>query len=148
MYLDFQMLKQVFTKVQGLSDSELMFQSISTTGDTKQPKGLFIPVFGNGDDLLSAINQGAIGAVWDTNTPIPAYKPNHFPLFLTDNLLTDVEKLLILYKEKVKQEEDVKQMSILVDVELLKEKNSTYDYSNQLKQILQHMEALAASRRG
>ncbi|WP_147531929.1 hypothetical protein [Bacillus marasmi] len=148
MYLDFSMMMQVFTKVVGLNDTELKFQSISTTGNIEQPKGLFLPVLGNGDELLKAINHGAIAAVWDASIPIPKYKPTYFPFFLTDNLLTNVERMLSLYKEKVLQEEDVKQMSILVDVELLKEKISTYDNSNQFKQILQHMEALAASRRG
>lgn len=148
MYLDFTMLKQIFSKVVGLNDHELTFQSIAITGDNEQPKGLFIPLLDNGDDLLKAINQGAIAAVWEENIPIPAYKPNHFPLFITNHLHSDVEKLLSLYKEKVIQEEDVKQMSNLVDVERLKEKISTYDNSNQLKQILQHIESLAASRRG
>ncbi|NMD69407.1 hypothetical protein HHO41_03835 [Bacillus sp. DNRA2] len=148
MYLEFEILKAVFPKVVGLDDHQMAFHSIAVTGDALQPKGLFLPILENEGDLLHAINHGAIAAVWDEFIPIPAYTPNYFPLFLTKQLFADIEKLLSLYKEKVLQEEDVKEMSILVDVELLKEKISTYDNSKKLTQIIQIMEELAVARRG
>jgi hypothetical protein len=148
MYLDYRTLIQIFPKSTGIKDLALEFLSISTSGKSKQPRGLFIPLWENDDELLQAINNGAVAAIWEQNSVLPSYCPNHFPVFFSKNIWEDVNKMLVSYIEMLKQEEEIKQMSIFLDVELLNEKLKTYDEYDKTKQILQLVQALEEVRRG
>lgn len=150
MYLGYSLLAQIMPNSIGIKDSELLFSTIALNGAIKQPYGLFIPLWNNSDELMMAINNGAVAAVWEEDRGIPAFTPNHFPIFLTKNIKEDVKNMLELYLEMIKQEEEVKQVTNfpISDFELLNEKVKTYDKSDILHQIVPLVQELEGLRRG
>lgn len=148
MKVGYNLLTNVFSKTGGIKDESLEFQTVATRGKDVQPMGLFIPLWGNSDELLEAINNGAVAAIWEEGRELPRYTPNHFPIFFTNEMTKDIKKMLDDYIEMLKQEEDRKQMSKFIDVELLNEKMKTYDDFEKVKPILKLMQSLEEVRRG
>lgn len=146
MYLGYGLLSQIFPETTGIKDPMLMFHTVTSDADADQPRGLFIPLWGNGDDLKKALNNGAVAAIWEKGQQVPSYTPNHFPVFYTNNLWEDVKKMLEIHIEMVKQEKEVKQMSKFIDTGLLNEKIKTYDSSDKIKQILELIQTLEGLR--
>ncbi|WP_318504899.1 hypothetical protein [Bacillus sp. T3] len=148
MKIGYAWLTTIFSKTAGIQDLSLEFDTVATNGEEEQPRGLFIPLWGNSNELLDAIHNGAIAAIWEEDHKLPAYTPNHFPIFFTKDLETDIKIMLESYIETVKQEEERTQMSNFINVELLNEKMKTYDDSDKVKPIMQLMQTLEDVRRG
>jgi UDP-N-acetylmuramyl pentapeptide synthase len=148
MFVNDQIVRRVFHKATGVKNVPLTFHTITSNAKAKQPRGLFLPLWGNFDDLMEAINNGAIAAVWEEGRHVPPYTPNHFPLFFSQNLWDDVKLLLEQYIGFLKQEKHVKEMSNLFDIEFLKEKMATYDNPDKIRSILELMQTLEDMRRG
>jgi hypothetical protein len=143
MYVTFKMVAEMFSQASGIKDSDLVFYTISDSGDVPQPRGLFIPLWDNADDLLAAINNGAVAAIWEKDRPLPAYKPNHFPIFFSNNLSEDFISLMNHYFKILKQEDEREPMSnihIISDEnyrELLKEDDrALYEMLKKLTQSI------------
>ncbi len=148
MYLGYSLVAQSIPNSLGIKDFELLFYTIATNGMVKQPRGLFIPLGDNSDELLMAINNGAVAAVWEADRVIPAFTPNHFPIFLTKNIKEDVKNMLELYLENIKQNKEMNQLTHFSDLELLNEKLKTYDKSDIMHQIVPLVQKLESLRRG
>jgi hypothetical protein len=150
MYLGFDLLARIFPHSSGIKESELHFHTVSDQGANSQPRGLFIPLWGNSQDLLEAIHNGAVAAIWEQGKPIPAYRPNHFPLFFTNNLAGDVIRLMKEYIQILKQEDERETMSnfLFIDEQLLNEKLKTYDSAELYSEMLPLAQTLMDLRRG
>lgn len=150
MYLAFSLLSEIFPQSSGIKDPDLFFHTVADIGEAAQPKGLFIPLWDNPNELKTAINNGAVAAIWDLNTPIPGFTPNHFPLFYTSNLWKDVSEMLRRYIKILEQEDESIDMSkfVFLDKKLLNEKLQTYDKAVKYEEILPLVETLIGLRRG
>ena len=150
MYLAFDLLARIFPLSSGIKDTDLLFQTVSDQGGVLQPRGLFIPLWGNSQQLFEAINNGAIAAIWEQEQPIPAYTPNHFPLFITNKLGQDVIRLMDGYCQILKQEDEREAMSnfLFINDQLLNEKLKTYDKAKLYSDMLPLAQTLMDLRRG
>lgn len=96
-------VRNVITNSRGIDDPELLFEMVTAQADENMPKGLFIPLTGR--ELFEAIHKGAVASLWHKGEELPAWLPNHFPLFITDNIIEVVLEILDHYYYKTKQEE-------------------------------------------
>jgi UDP-N-acetylmuramyl pentapeptide synthase len=135
--LTYQDVSSLFPKKAGIVEQTIQFCTVSTHAGDKQPKGLFIPCFEGSGALQEAIANGAIAAVWQENHPVPAYTPNHFPLFFTEDLLKGLEDIMKLYLDYLPHHEEKmgKTNFIFQRSELLNEKESTYDIAVMAEKI-------------
>lgn len=101
MFLTYDDLAGIFPKSSGIRDYSLSFRTVSFLAETLQPKGLYIPMLDQVEDLQTAIANGAVAAIWLEGREIPTYTPNHFPIFYTDNLIEGIKKILYQYKTKI-----------------------------------------------
>ncbi|WP_113929806.1 hypothetical protein [Bacillus sp. P14.5] len=110
----------------GIKEVTLHFAVV--TGETieEMPMGLFIP--SSGRDLFEAIHKGAVGSLWPNGTELPAWLPNHFPVFLSDNPAGDALAILDYYYNNTKQEEWGTMTKFIFKDE---EKNKLYKITNQ-----------------
>ena len=150
MYLGFDILARIFPHSLGIKETGLLFHTVSDQGNVLQPRGLFIPLWGNSQELFEAINNGAVAAIWEHGQPIPAYRPNHFPLFITTNLGQDVIRLMNEYSQILKQEDERETMSnfLFINDQLLNEKLKTYDKAELYSEMLPLAQTLMDLRRG
>ena len=150
MYLTFTMLAEIFPHSTGIKEQNLSFHTVSDQGEDPQPRGLFIPLWNNSQDLLKAITNGAVAAIWVKDVPVPAYTPNHFPLFYTKNLEGDVFRLMKEYIQLLKQEDERETMSnfLFIDQKILNEKIQTYDKAVIFNDLLPLAQTLMDLRRG
>lgn len=127
--LTYQDVSSLFSKKAGIVDENIQFHTLSSLAGQKQPKGLFVPVSKNSGSLQEAISNGAIAAIWPENEPVPAYKPNHFPLFFTEDILKGLEKIMKSYLDYLTQHEELNGSTkvIFEHKGLLNEKEATYD---------------------
>jgi UDP-N-acetylmuramyl pentapeptide synthase len=93
-----------FNQVTGEKMEEVRIETISITSSFSMPKGLYLPIEKT-PDLLAAIEQGAIAALWATDSPLPRSVPNDFPIFQTQDLLKAFKTIAENYKKKIVQEE-------------------------------------------
>ncbi|WP_251549061.1 hypothetical protein [Neobacillus muris] len=128
MLLSVKDLAELFPNKQGVED-EIWIHEVCDQASVLQGRGLFVPLENSGE-LSEAIANGAVAVIWDKNTQLPRYTPNHFPVFYTDNLGLAVTTILEHYIEKLNGEID-KNMSItnfkISDKKLLKKNRQTYD---------------------
>ncbi|WP_456271625.1 hypothetical protein [Bacillus sp. AK031] len=101
--LTYKDIKKMTASSTGIDDPELLFESITAEADVPMPKGLFIPF--SDEELFKSIHNGAVAAIWLKGRKLPAWLPNHFPLFITDNPIEDVLRILDDYYNNSKQEE-------------------------------------------
>ena len=137
MYLSYKDLAGIFPETRGVQD-EMQFLNVTDYSKIPQAKGIFIPLSSISGELDEAIENGAIAAVWDKQSPLPRYTPNHFPLFLTDDLQEGTKKLLEYYVEKIDGETDM-DMAItnfyFLTETLLNKNQQTYDIAGILKKL-------------
>jgi hypothetical protein len=129
MFLAYSDLIQLFPKSKGIKD-DLQFYTVSTNSSFTQQRGLFIPMYEDSGELKEAIQNGAIGAIWDEQSKLPDYIPNHFPVFYVRNLKEAIEKILNTYADKLNGEknENMNMTYFLFDEEkLLKNSLPSYD---------------------
>ncbi len=145
MYLSYELAEKIFPDPLGFKDTELQFYTASANSEDEQPHGLFIPLTCNEEELMNAIHNGAVAAVWNPEKKVPSYTPNHFPIFLSKNMKEDVIKMLELYLETVKQ--DTNQVTHF----LFAEKNLVNQHSNSpewIEQIMKLTQSINDLRRG
>jgi UDP-N-acetylmuramyl pentapeptide synthase len=137
MYLALKDFQELFQETRGAKDNLLVY-SISDQSRHLQPKGVFVPINEESGELLEAIANGAIAAIWDRGKEIPPYTPSQFPLFLTSDLAESVRCLLQFYIEKLDGETD-KKMEItkfdFLNKKLLNKNNETYDIAGMLNKL-------------
>jgi hypothetical protein len=138
MYLAFNDLVTLFPDFKGVREAEHKYFTVTDSANTLQTKGLFIPLNDNSGELLDAIANGAIAALWDKGKPVPRYTPNHFPIFFTDNPARGVRDLVSFYFEKL-DGDIVKEMDmtkfVILNKKLLNENKETYDIAIMLEKI-------------
>lgn len=138
MYLTFGDLAQMFKHDRGIQDSGLVFHTVSDCSSALMPRGIFIPLHGESNRLDEAIANGAIAAVWEKGRELPFYTPNHFPVFLAEDLFNALEKLLYMYSEKINGETDKKMNMtkfLFLDKERLNKNKKTYDIAVMLEKL-------------
>jgi hypothetical protein len=138
MYLSLQDLASLFGDSRGIQD-DLLFVSVTDQAHESQPKGLFVPLNEESGELSVAIANGAIAAIWNHETKLPRYTPNHFPIFFTNDSTEAIINILNRYNEKLNGETD-KIMEItnfkFSNKKLLNKNNETYDIAVILKEII------------
>jgi hypothetical protein len=127
--LTYQDVSCLFSKTSGINDENIQFHTVSCMAGSKQPKGLFIPLTGNSGSLQDAIANGAVAALWPETVPVPAYTPNHFPIFYTKDALKGLEEIMKSYQNYLVQQEGTVDRTefIFMHKELLNENDATYD---------------------
>src|SRR4051812_16670264 len=100
MFLALKDLTRLFNDKRGIQD-EMLFCTVSDLAASEQPKGLFVPVNKESGELLEAISNGAVAAIWEKNVPLPNYLPNQFPIFLTNDPAEALRDIIKLYIEKL-----------------------------------------------
>ncbi|MEH7375757.1 hypothetical protein [Neobacillus drentensis] len=137
MYLALKDLEGLFDSSRGIQD-DFLFTSVSDQANDAQPKGLFVSFNGMYGELLEAIANGAIAAIWNQEHDLPRYTPNHFPVFFTNDPADAIVTILKRYIEKLNGETD-KIMAItnfkFSNKKLLNKNNETYDISVLLNEV-------------
>ncbi|MFK4998045.1 hypothetical protein ACI2OX_13685 [Bacillus sp. N9] len=98
--LTFSDVANLFPDGKGIKGITLNFQTITTSSSLKTEKGLFI-YLGGEEQLLDAIGNGAVAAIWPTTKILPSYTPNHFPIFLVDDEMEALQQLVQTYASKI-----------------------------------------------
>jgi UDP-N-acetylmuramyl pentapeptide synthase len=138
MYLAFNDLVKLFSDIRGIKEADHLYLTVTDDAKVMQSRGLFIPLNDDSGELLEAIANGAIAAIWDKNKQLPKYTPNHFPIFFTDNPTQAVRELLRFYIENMDGEKTEKMNMTkfaFLNKKLLKENNETYDIAVMLEKI-------------
>lgn len=127
--LTYQDVSSLFSRTTGIRDENIRFHTVSSLSGAKQPKGLFVPVSNDSGTLQDAISNGAVAAVWPEGEQVPAYAPNHFPIFYTQDNLKGLEKIMNSYYDYLSQNEDINERTkfIFLNKALLNEAGETYD---------------------
>jgi hypothetical protein len=129
MFLTYNDLANIFPDSKGIKD-DFQFYTVSTDATLSQPKGLFIPMFNDSGELKDAINNGAIGAIWDVKVEIPTYIPSQFPIFFASDLNKALEIVLKTYTDKLNGDKnEIMNMTkfLFKEEKLLNETFSSYD---------------------
>lgn len=127
--LTYQDVSSLTLRTTGIKDENIRFHTVSSLAGAKQPKGLFVPVSADSGTLQEAISNGAVAAVWPEGEQVPAYAPNHFPIFYTQDNLKGLEKIMNSYNDYLSQHEDINERTkfIFLNKALLNEGDETYD---------------------
>ncbi|MBN8191556.1 hypothetical protein JI667_05270 [Bacillus sp. NTK074B] len=96
-------VKRLFPDTKGINLPGFAFLIVSNSTSMTMEKGLYVP-FSDEIDLLKSIEMGAIASLWSKEAPIPSYVPNHFPLFIVDDVYLAYVHLLEIYKQNYNQE--------------------------------------------
>ncbi|TCJ06079.1 hypothetical protein [Cytobacillus praedii] len=153
MFLTYGDLAKLFPNKYGIQDNELYFHTVASNSAVLQPKGIFIPFEEGSGKLSQAIENGAIAALWDQRERIPSYTPNHFPIFITNDLLKGLKDMMELYIENisnVNMNQTRKEVTnfLFLDEVRLKENESTYDIAVMAEKILTVKEQLQIGKEG
>jgi hypothetical protein len=131
-------LALIFMEHRGIKDDNLAFQTVSAYSNIPQSKGLYIPLYGDSGELKTAIDNGAIAAIWPNDLSLPGYTPNDFPVFFVDNLWKGLMNMIVRYEMKRKANEEKENETswfVLQDKSSLNKKPNTYDISVITKEI-------------
>ncbi|MBE3568676.1 MAG: hypothetical protein IMW92_00725 [Bacillales bacterium] len=93
-----------FKQLAGAKMEEVKIETVSITSSFSMTKGLYLPIEET-PDLLAAIEQGAIAALWGADSPLPRSVPNDFPIFQTQDLVAAFNTIAENYKKKIVQKE-------------------------------------------
>ncbi|MEC1520951.1 hypothetical protein P9D43_02740 [Neobacillus niacini] len=138
MYLAFNDLVKLFSNIRGIKEAGHFYITVTDDAKAVQTRGLFIPLTEDSGELLDAIANGAIAAIWDNKKQLPKYTPNHFPIFFTDQPIEAVRELLQFYIEKMDGEKAEKMditNFVFLNKKRLKENKETYDIAVMLDRI-------------
>lgn len=149
MYLTYGDLAKLFPNTTGIKDNELQFHTVAASSSIVQPKGIYLPIEESGN-LKEAIGNGAVAALWNEKDEVPAYTPNHFPVFYTNDLTKGLKDIMELYIEKIsKAEEKINTTNFLfLDEKSLKENEATYDIAVMAENLYEASENAKRERRG
>jgi len=90
----------LYPDARGVKVNTLVYRNLAFDSSMQQPKGLFIGSQKDGN-LLLAIGNGAISAIWPKSLPIPTYTPNDFPVIFVNDSVEAMVKLVHKYTEKI-----------------------------------------------
>ena len=119
-------VKKLFPDTKGIHLPGFAFLVVSNSTSMGIEKGLYIP-FGDEIDLFKSIENGAIASLWPKNDQIPSFVPNHFPLFMVEDVHQAYLDLLEFYKQNYNQEKWEIMTKFIFSNE--SEKNQTMDLS-------------------
>lgn len=149
MYLALLDLTDLFPEKRGV-ETNILFQTVSDQANILQPKGLFIPLNNQPNELSLAIENGAVAALWEQGKSLPRYTPNQFPVFFTTDLAEATRNILLRYIENLNGEIDNKMERTnfkFINKKLLNKNNKTYDIAVMLNKIAK-VQAQNSERRG
>ncbi|RLQ95833.1 hypothetical protein [Falsibacillus albus] len=132
--LNYGFIYDLYPKSIGIQDKIMTFNTVTISESHPCSRCLFIP-FDESQSLLTAIGNGAIAAVWQEEWPIPAYTPNHFPMFIVTNTKCAYQQIFAEYaklidKNRKKEWENMTNF-VFYASNLLKEEIKTYDIAVQ-----------------
>lgn len=151
MYLAFDDLVTLFSDYKGVRTADHLYLTVTDNSAQMQPRGLFIPLNDDAGELLDAIANGAIAAIWDRTKPVPRYTPNHFPIFFSDNPINAIREIVSFYIEKIDGDTAEKMnvtKFVFLNKKLLKENKETYDIAVMLEKVSMKDTDFDAERRG
>ncbi|WP_299740676.1 hypothetical protein [Rossellomorea sp. y25] len=96
-------VKKLFPETSGIHLPGFAFLVVSNSTRMGMEKGLYVP-FGDEIDLFESIEKGAIASLWPKNKEVPSFVPNHFPLFMVEDVYKAYIDLLENYKQNYNQE--------------------------------------------
>ncbi|MFC7784463.1 hypothetical protein ACFQWC_08150 [Rossellomorea sp. GCM10028870] len=101
--LFYEEVKKLFPETSGIHLPGFAFLVVSNSTRMGMEKGLYVP-FGDEIDLFESIEKGAIASLWPKNKEVPSFVPNHFPLFMVEDVYKAYIDLLENYKQNYNQE--------------------------------------------
>ncbi|OXS63345.1 hypothetical protein B0G93_103172 [Bacillus sp. V-88] len=96
-------VKKKFPETKGIHLPGLPFLVVSNSTRMGMEKGLYIPA-GDEVNLFRSIENGAIASLWPRGVEIPSFVPNHFPLFIVEDVYRAYLDLQESYKQNYNQE--------------------------------------------
>jgi hypothetical protein len=138
MFLALKDLVRLINDKRGIQD-EILFWTVSDLAGAKQPKGLFVPLNKESGELLEAISNGAVAAIWEKEQTLPQYLPNQFPIFFTNDSAEALKDIINLYIEKLDGEtnEHMERTNFKISNQTLLNKNKqAYDIAGLLAKLL------------
>ncbi|WP_171050829.1 hypothetical protein [Bacillus sp. BHET2] len=96
-------VKKLFPDTKGILLPGFTFLVVSNSTRMGMEKGLYVP-FGDEINLFKSIENGAIASFWPKSELIPSFVPNHFPLFMVEDVYTAYVNLQEQYKQNHNQE--------------------------------------------
>ncbi|MEH7414198.1 hypothetical protein V7266_02775 [Neobacillus drentensis] len=100
MFLALKDLASLFQDKRGVQD-DILFRTVSDRAAAEQPMGLFVASNKESGELLEAISNGAVAAIWDKEDALPRYIPTQFPIFFTNDSAEAMKEIINLYIEKL-----------------------------------------------
>lgn len=98
-------IKNIFPKSIGELDTTIEVNGIMDDSRLKKEQSLFVPIIGeqfNGHQfILSAIEHGAVGSLWQEDEPIPKDVPTSFVFFLVKDTVDALQTLAHAYRMAV-----------------------------------------------
>ncbi|WP_044893858.1 hypothetical protein [Bacillus alveayuensis] len=140
--LTYRFLKKLFPITRGIEDDTIEFQHLFVHPLQAADKGLFVPLKYEHKDLQQAIESGAIAALWKKDVPLPAYVPNHFPIFFVSSPLQALTEIIETYLQ-LNEMENKKMTRFCLNIEATHmEENHSYDIAviDVLKQLEQRLQ--------
>ncbi|MEH7118692.1 hypothetical protein V7128_14895 [Neobacillus vireti] len=137
MFLALEDLASLLNDKRGVQD-ELWFHTVSDRAASVEPKGLFVPLNKESGDLLEAISNGAVAAIWDKEDTLPHYLPTQFPIFYTNDPAEAMKDIINLYIEKLDGETNkhMERTNFIISSKILLNKNKqTYDIAGLLAKV-------------
>ena len=138
MFLVLNDLASLLNDKRGIQD-EMQFWTVSDLAGTKQPKGLFVPVNKESGELLEAISNGAVAAIWEKEQTLPRYLPTQFPIFFTNDSADALKDIINLYIEKLDGETNkhMERTNFKISNKTLLNKNKqAYDIAGLLEKLI------------
>ncbi|MGM0851643.1 MAG: hypothetical protein ACQEWI_03355 [Bacillota bacterium] len=96
-------VKKLFPETSGIHLPGFTFLVVSNSTSMGMEKGLYVP-FSDEINLFEGIEKGAIASLWPKNKEVPSFVPNHFPLFMVEDVYKAYIDLLENYKQNYNQE--------------------------------------------
>jgi UDP-N-acetylmuramyl pentapeptide synthase len=94
-------VKKVCPLQKGVQLDDVGFQVVYSNSELSVSKGLFLPLSldneENNSQLKTALNNGAIAVLWRKDHALPSFLPNHFPVFIVDDLLDSLNLIVKNY---------------------------------------------------
>ncbi|MGD6960268.1 hypothetical protein ACQCWA_08125 [Rossellomorea aquimaris] len=120
-------VKKLFPETTGIHLPGFAFLVVSNSTSMGMEKGLYVP-FGDEINLFDSIDSGAIASLWPKNKEVPSFVPNHFPLFMVEDVYKAYIDLLEDYKQNYNQEKWEIMTKFIFNNE--SERNQTTDVSS------------------
>jgi hypothetical protein len=148
--LTYRFLKKLFPATRGIEDDTIQFHHLFINPKQKVSKGLFVPLTYERNELQQAIEHGAIAALWKKDVPLPAYVPNHFPIFFVHSPIQALTEIVEIYLQSYEVEnENMTQFYLNTECAHIEENNS-YDIPviNVLKRLEKQLQDVQRKKGG